>query len=1200
MLQAANRHPVFLLLAAFLLASIPALRAGWVWEEPIPQGNALVSVAASPDGIWVAAGDYGAILRRPSGGNWQPLPSFANGQALSSVCWSGSQFLATGPAAGLWQSSDGVSWTSIDASIGGRVVLAASGRVLCLGSERLWVSSGGGFQTLPLSSANLESFRAAASAAGRFLVLRRNRTLATSSDGLSWNSVEPAPGTLFFTAVGGATGFLAGGFKPNGSSFVPALFRSTNGEVWSEIPLPADSNYLYNLLESAGGWLLDELVQDAGMLFRRGVIHQFAGSGWQKLSSAPAGFIPYDGMAINATDTLLVGDRGASYLLSSGSSFQKLHTSVFESPILDPARFTAAGVADTVVAIDKNVTRADFAPYYTTANGSSWSKPFPVPLPAITALAVSQGSLIGFSHFNPTVPRGFYRLSGANWSPLVPEDESGLDLISLDSPVVSFAANADASKVVALTRQESFGEASYSAIRGLYTGSNWKDWAPAPLPEARLLQPPSESSAESVQWDGTRFVLLLHPGRVFTSANGLSWNLLPPLPADSKEKLAADYPGSNIPAQNHAIALASDGARIVARAAKLDSRGLPIPSLPAESETFFVFEQGRWWPKSIASPVSPERRRILHDGSRFLAIGDGVLLSSPDARSWSSLPLPATAVQLLSTGTKLVAFTDSFGVLTRSGPLAAGTPLEVPFLDPLVKNLDSTAHTYSLEISLPARPWTVSGVPPWMTVSPTSGNGTATLAISVQPNTGKTARGSILRIGDLSHLVAQQAPVPLQTISVVPKQTTITLPFSGPWNAAVSAPFASLPKGANSGTGNVRVTLPANPTPSSREVVVNLNGLDHTIVQAGTPSAELRAGSYTGLLGALFPGSTPVDLSALESYEGSVSITLSRPTPAAPHGTYTASLSLFQNGATHQFRAMGPVNPDGTITGTWISTGKTPLQAIVSLSILDDLALQKTLTGTVTLAGSDSPLALFASKQVFDAKANPLPAQVAGKATFFLTTFGNLGVNADTAIGSATLLPNGALRLTGTLADGSKFSASSFVWGAASPQFAAPIQVPLSRGASLLAGYLLFDPTQDTSDWSGPLNRLTTAAPAQLTGSLTRYIPPSRGKPLLEWASPAAFTYASAQFSLVTGTVSLPKPSSLAISLNTPPAKASIKVNASTGLATGQFAPATPGTKPIPLLGAVNQKTSGLDGSKGSILGFVPKVPGDIFTILHP
>lgn len=1188
----------YLLLLCALLVAHSDSQASWVWDEPFPQGNALVSVAASTEAaILIAVGDYGAVVRKTSSGNWTAVPNFTSGQALASVCWSGSRFLAVGPDAGLWESSDGLVWNRENSNVSGNTILAANNLVLCVGSTALWVSSNDGpFQQVQFASIGLESPRAVVASNQKFLAVHSNGALLVSENGTTWSATQPVANGLFFAAAGGPNGFLVGGIKPNGTSYLPVLYRSSNGTTWSEMNLPANGNYIYRLMESAGGWLLDEFVNSAESIYRRGIFHRFDGSAWQQLTNIPAAFVPYASIALTAEDTVIVGDRGMLSLMGSNSSIVAQGNSTFSSEVLEPARFAAAGLENKIVAIDKNVSRADNARYYSTSDGHAWSQASPAPLKAISALASHNGTLTAFSVFNPSAPRGFYKLVDQSWVPLSSADEAGLDAVPLDASVVSFAATPDASVGVLLSRAEFFSpNGSYVATRGLYRGSQWKDWTPVALPEARLQQPPAGEILESVVWDGSRFVLLLHPGRIFTSTDGVSWNQLPPLPSDSKAKLIEDYPGLTVPAENIAISVSSNGSRLVARAAKLNPNGTHRPLSPAFKETFYIFEQGRWWPLQVSKPVLPSRRQIIHDGARFLAIGDEEILSSTDGFAWASHPIPATAVSLLSTGSRLVAFTDSFGILSTD-QLGEGNELDVPSLDPLVKPLQSFAQSYTVQLNMPGQSWTVGGVPNWMTVSPSSGNGSATLTVQVSKNTGSSARGAVLQIGSLPHIVGQQSAAAPLTLAAKPTGSTITIPFSGNWSASSSSSLISFPKGATVGSGHVKLTLPANTTSDSREFTVNLNGVNFKISQAAAVPAILRAGTYSGLIGKR--GTDPdATLSDWESYDGSVSIVLGKASRSAPHGVFTASLSLFQNGTISVFKSRGLVNANGTITGNWVSSGKSPLTATISLSILNESSIEQSISGTLSLVGSETPLALFAGKKVFDAKSNPLPADASGKATFFIASFGEQGNVADTAIASASLLPKGTARMVGTRSDGSKFSASSVIWGAAGPALSFPVFLSDPKSASLLAGFLLRNPLLLSSDWSGPLNKLVASGILQLNGSLSNYSQPARGASSVVWNAPARFTLNTAALFLVAGNASLTAPGQVAVDFDAPDSLASLKINPATGLVSGQYRQLTPGFKPLTLLGAVNQKIEALNGSRGSVLGFAPKSPGDTFSI---
>ena len=59
-----------------MLASTGMSQSGWVWQNPLPQGNHLSSVSFVDANIGTAVGDAGTILRTTDGGaTWTPQQS---------------------------------------------------------------------------------------------------------------------------------------------------------------------------------------------------------------------------------------------------------------------------------------------------------------------------------------------------------------------------------------------------------------------------------------------------------------------------------------------------------------------------------------------------------------------------------------------------------------------------------------------------------------------------------------------------------------------------------------------------------------------------------------------------------------------------------------------------------------------------------------------------------------------------------------------------------------------------------------------------------------------------------------------------------------------------------------------------------------------------------------------------------------------
>jgi hypothetical protein len=1176
----------FLHVFVFLILSSPIYtKAAWEWSEPSPQGNALFSIARSTNAeTTIAVGDYGTVLRKSGIGPWENLPSIADGSALAAVVWFGNRFLATGPDAGLWQSSDGVSWTLGDATVKGSHLFNLGSAVVCLGTEKVWISSDGvSFSSSPLAVA---PYRSAALSGDSLLLVRNDGTIARTQNGMDWTSPVVRPDTFFYAAAGGPNGFLLGAIdRAGGQSNYATLVQLDQSNQTTDIPLPTNADYrYYQILGSANGWLFQNYLS--------GAIHRRDSSTWNLLTQSTPAFYPNASLSLPGNSTVLAGQRGAMVSLGNGTSLATENTAAFPSDYLFFPRFALAGLSELAVAIDKNTSRPAQYRYYSTVNGTTWNQANPAPISGLSALGVDSGSLVGYCVSNPSTDEGFYRLVGSEW-------QSFGGPVPTEGAVLSFASNPASSSIVAITRQESFDfTGNYSASRALYYSNNWTDWSLLQLPQAQSSQPPSEEIIETVQWDGSRFVLLLYPGRIFTSVDGLSWNQLPALPDDSSAQLAADYPGQKLPLANTAVSMSSNGQTLVARATKLLANGTSSPLLSANAETFFVFNQGRWWPVSVSASVNTPRRLITRDSSRFLAIGEGEILSSTDGFSWQSHPVQATIAALFWSGSRLFAFTDSFGVLSHPGPLGEGTPIPTTALEPRISTLSSSPQSYTIQFSpLSGQSWSLGKLPSWLSVSPSSGTGNATLTVSVMENTGTNPRGAVFSLGGKSHFLTQKPATLMDSLPLGPGQTSVSLPFTGDWSASPSSALVAFPKNQSQGKGNIRFTVPANESAESRAFTVNVNGMDYSITQQGQNPALLRAGSYTGIVGSLAQDFLPDSLDSYESFGGALKLTLSKPTAALPNGAYTASLSVFHGNQTLLFKSKGALGANGTLSNsTWTTSGKSPTTATVSWNITYDSALHRFASGNITIG--DENYGFFAGKHIFDSS-RPLSVADSGKATCFLTTFGNEGLSADTGLAALDISPAGTARVAGQLAAGFKITGSFPVLGAVGADYIIPLSFLAPKNQSIISGYTRRSVENMSFDWSGPASWPAPGrSPAELTASLARYTPPSRGGAALGWSAPANLSLSSDAFDSISGEVTLTPPARLAASINASGRSLSLKLNPANGLVTGSLS--EPGSKKtaMSLLGAVNQKYESLSSGNGSILGFSTQGSIGTFSIL--
>jgi len=230
-----------------------------------------------------------------------------------------------------------------------------------------------------------------------------------------------------------------------------------------------------------------------------------------------------------------------------------------------------------------------------------------------------------------------------------------------------------------------------------------------------------------------------------------------------------------------------------------------------------------------------------------------------------------------------------------------------------------------------------------------------------------------------------------------------------------------------------------------------------------------EVGTYNGLARALDAADS------LAAQAGAINITFNLT------GKVTGKLQL--GGARYSFK--GIVGNDGKVQfGTRSLTptlelrrrGQSSLSLLLQLDVSGDPGQ---LTGTV-MDGATTFATVLADRTGYDARTNPAPAPLAGRYTILLPH--RTGSNNDVppseypqgdGVGTLTIKPSGAASLRGTLADGSKISASS----ALSADNRWPLYAVTDRKQGAIAGFVDFVVVGNASDalasgllWHKPAN----------------------------------------------------------------------------------------------------------------------------------
>lgn len=147
--------------------------------------------------------------------------------------------------------------------------------------------------------------------------------------------------------------------------------------------------------------------------------------------------------------------------------------------------------------------------------------------------------------------------------------------------------------------------------------------------------------------------------------------------------------------------------------------------------------------------------------------GDSYSISVTSNTSWNvtGLPLWATASPSSGTGSGTVSVSvsanptitarnQSISIGGQSHLISQAAAQPTTSISPPSKNVDQAGEAYQINVSSNA-PWSVSGIPSWIQVSPSSGSGNGSVTVTVATNLPTAARTATLTINGNQHTVVQ-------------------------------------------------------------------------------------------------------------------------------------------------------------------------------------------------------------------------------------------------------------------------------------------------------------------------------------------------------------------------------------------------------------------------------------------------------------
>lgn len=193
----------------------------WQWANPLPQGNSISDIAWSGS-QFVAVGNYGAVLTSPDGLTWT-IRDAGTDANLYGIVWNGSQFFAVGTQGTIISSSDAVVWSvqTIGASYTFYSIVWNGSQFVAVGQRE--AGDFGGFSATS-SDGEIWTVQDHTQAGGwawndvawngsQFAAVQHPSFIHTSTDGLAWTTTDlSADNPNFGSIESDGSRFVAVGF----------------------------------------------------------------------------------------------------------------------------------------------------------------------------------------------------------------------------------------------------------------------------------------------------------------------------------------------------------------------------------------------------------------------------------------------------------------------------------------------------------------------------------------------------------------------------------------------------------------------------------------------------------------------------------------------------------------------------------------------------------------------------------------------------------------------------------------------------------------------------------------------------------------------------------------------------------------------------------------------------------------------------
>lgn len=227
---------------------------------PVASTQALASVAFHSSNF-VAVGRNGALQRSTNGTHWTVRPS-ASSSDLASVCYGSNIWVAVGVGGTVVTSPDGLVWTlrTSGTSINLYGVTFHSGKFVAVGEQGTVLTSPDGINWTGQFADTLNALFRVASGNGRFVAVGNGGTVVTSPNGETWTTQTPPTTWSLYGLSFGNGQFLALGTPSASINFgvldnENVILRSYDGVDWDPLEAPSYHRYTAAMFATNTFWI---------------------------------------------------------------------------------------------------------------------------------------------------------------------------------------------------------------------------------------------------------------------------------------------------------------------------------------------------------------------------------------------------------------------------------------------------------------------------------------------------------------------------------------------------------------------------------------------------------------------------------------------------------------------------------------------------------------------------------------------------------------------------------------------------------------------------------------------------------------------------------------------------------------------------------------------------------------------------------